>query len=53
MTKRDEFLDKLKSLLKEYDVSIGFSVSSCSDTYGLSEECLKIEHGVGIEWALS
>lgn len=51
MTQKNEFLTKLKDLLKEYDVSIGFSVSDCSDTYGLSEECLKIEHGNLEEWA--
>lgn len=30
-----EFLDKLKSLLDEYDVYIHFACDPCSDTYGI------------------
>lgn len=35
MTQKNEFLIKLKDLLKEYDVSIGFNCSDCSDTHGI------------------
>ena len=34
---KEEFLRKLKALMEEYRVSIGFSVSDCSDTHGLAE----------------
>lgn len=33
--KTKEFLTKLSSLMAEYDVSIGFNCSPCSDTYGI------------------
>lgn len=46
MTKRTEFLQKLKQLLEEYDVSISFSVGDCSDTHGLYDEKLVFEHRV-------
>lgn len=40
MTKMDiqKFRGELKDLLKKYNASINFSVSDCSDTYGLSGE---------------
>jgi hypothetical protein len=41
---REEFLKELKALLKKYDVTIGFSVSECSDTHGLHDDKLVIEH---------
>lgn len=37
-----EFLSELRALLEKYDASIGFSVSSCSDTHGLSDERMVI-----------
>lgn len=33
-----EFEEKLYALLKEYNASISFSVSDCSDTHGLYDE---------------
>ena len=33
-----EFKKELKILLKKYNASIDFSVSDCSDTYGLHDE---------------
>jgi hypothetical protein len=41
---KKEFLSELKALLKKYDVTIGFSVSECSDTYGLNDEKMIIYH---------
>ena len=38
-----EFKSKLKSLLEEYDVSIGFTCGESSDTYGLYEDCIVIQ----------
>lgn len=35
MSQQTEFLIKLKELLKEYDVNIGFNCSDCSDTHGI------------------
>jgi hypothetical protein len=35
---KDAFLVEFKALLEKYNVDIYFSVSPCSDTYGLSEE---------------
>lgn len=43
---REEFLRELKALMKKYDVSIGFSVGSCSDTHGLYDEMLVIDHRI-------
>ena len=43
---KEEFLKKLKALLEEYDVSIGFSVGSCSDTHGLYDERILVDHRV-------
>lgn len=39
-----EFRAELKALLEKYRVSINFSVSDCSDTYGLSGEKMVISH---------
>lgn len=41
----DEFRAELKTLLKKYDASIGFSVSACSDTFGLYDECIVADFG--------
>ncbi len=41
---REEFLRELKALMEKYDVSIGFSVGECSDTHGLYDEKLVIDH---------
>jgi hypothetical protein len=41
---KKEFLSELKTLLKKYDVTIWFSVSACSDTYGLNDEKMIIYH---------
>jgi hypothetical protein len=41
---KDEFLRKLKALMKEYRASICFSVGSGSDTHGLYEEAMIISH---------
>jgi len=35
MSQQTEFLIKLKELLKEYDVNIGFYCSDSSDTHGI------------------
>ena len=39
---KKEFLNKLESLLGEYQATISFSVSPCSDTHGLNDEKLVI-----------
>lgn len=39
-----QFRAELKALLEKYRVSISFSVSECSDTYGLSGEKMVISH---------
>ena len=36
--KINSFKSELKTLLEKYNVNIGFSVSSCSDTWGLNDE---------------
>ncbi len=41
---KDEFLKEFKALLEKYDVSISFSVSACSDTHGLYDEKMVIDH---------
>lgn len=41
---KDKFLIELKELMKKYNVSIGFSVSDCSDTYWLSYERIVVTH---------
>ena len=38
-----EFKAKLKALLEEYDVSIGFSCGESSDPYGLYEDRIVIQ----------
>ena len=43
---REEFLKELKALMKKYNVSIGFSVGDCSDTHGLYDERLVIDHRI-------
>lgn len=43
---KEEFLQKLKALMKEYRVSIGFDVGECSDTHGLYDERMVITHRV-------
>ena len=40
---KNEFIFKLRSLLEEYNASIGFSCSDCSDTHGLSDERIRID----------
>lgn len=44
MNKQAEFLTKLAALMREYDVTIGFSVGEFSDTHGLYEEKMYISH---------
>jgi hypothetical protein len=46
---RDEFLRELKALMEKYDVSIGFSVGDCSDTQGLYDEKVVIDHRISRE----
>jgi len=41
---REEFLKELKELMTKYNVSIGFSVGECSDTHGLYDEKILIDH---------
>jgi hypothetical protein len=41
---KQEFLKEFKALLEKYNVGISFSVSDCSDTYGLSDEKLVVYH---------
>lgn len=43
--KKGNFLLELKELLSKYDATIGFTVSSDSDTYGLYEEAMIIKSG--------
>ena len=43
---KEEFLQKLKALMEEYRVSIGFSVGDCSDTHGLYDEKMVITHRI-------
>ena len=43
---KKEFLKELKTLMEKYDVTIGFSVSACSDTYGLYDEKMCINHRI-------
>lgn len=42
MNKKTEFLQKLHSLMNEYEVSFGFSVGESSDTHGLYDEKIVI-----------
>jgi hypothetical protein len=41
---KENFLQELKDLMTKYNVSIGFSVGSCSDTHGLYDEKILIDH---------
>ncbi len=43
---KEEFLKELKALLDKYDVSISFSVGSSSDTHGLYDEKIVIDHRI-------
>jgi hypothetical protein len=43
---KEQFLAELGALLAKYDVSIGFTCSECSDTYGLSDDGLIITHRI-------
>jgi hypothetical protein len=43
---KEQFLAELKALMEKYDVSINFCVSACSDTHGLSDEKMTIEHRI-------
>ena len=40
---KTQFAKELQVLLEKYDVSIGFGVGECSDTYGLYGEHMLIE----------
>ena len=46
MIDKESFQQELKALLEKYNVSIGFDVSECSDTYGLSGEKMVIYHNI-------
>jgi hypothetical protein len=46
MDQREQFLSELKALLEKYRVSIGFEVGECSDTFGLYDEKIVIDHRV-------
>ncbi len=41
---KQEFLKEFKALLEKYNVEINFRVADCSDTYGLYNERMVIEH---------
>jgi hypothetical protein len=43
---KDEFLKEFKALLEKYDVSISFSVGAGSDTHGLYDEKMVIDHRI-------
>lgn len=45
MTDKESFKKEFKALLEKYDVTIGFQVSECSDTYGLHGEKIVVYHG--------
>lgn len=46
MSQKNEFLKELKALLEKYDVSIGFSIGEGSDTHGLYDERITINHRI-------
>ncbi len=46
MTDKESFQQEFKALLEKYNVSIGFQVSGCSDTYGLSGEKMVVYHTI-------
>ena len=39
-----EFKIEFKALLEKYNATIFFCVSNDSDTHGLSDECLRVNH---------
>jgi len=41
-TKNQEFLSKLKALLKEYNASIDWNCSPCSDMHGINGEYMSV-----------
>jgi hypothetical protein len=41
---KEQFLKELKDLMVKYKVSIGFSVGECSDTHGLYNEKILVDH---------
>lgn len=49
MSPKATFLLLLKELLEEYDVTIGFDVGPCSDTHGLYNEKIVIDHRISKE----
>ena len=40
------FKQEFKELLEKYNVSIGFQVGECSDTYGLYDERMIVYHTI-------
>lgn len=44
-TKNEEFLQKLKSLLQEYNASIDWTCAPCSDMHGVYDDHLEIMIG--------
>jgi hypothetical protein len=46
MNYKGTFQQEFKALLEKYNVSIGFQVSECSDTYGLSGEKMIVYHTI-------
>ena len=46
MNNKESFQQEFKTLLEKYNVSIGFQVSECSDTYGLSGEKMIVYHTI-------
>lgn len=47
MNDNKEFLDKLKALLWEYNMSINFACSDGSDTHGINDGRIEIEDSKG------
>jgi hypothetical protein len=45
-----EFKRELKDLLTKYNAIICFNVGDGSDTYGLCDERMTIEHRIGDSW---
>lgn len=41
-TRYQEFRSKLEELLKEYNASIDFTCSPCSDTHGIHDDAISI-----------
>lgn len=46
MNDKESFRQEFKALLEKYNVTIGFQVSECSDTYGLSGEKMVVYHRI-------